>query len=291
MKTAHAVSAILVTATLALCVSPAGPDASGGNSAHPPFKTGAATIDADTAGHADTGSPLDEPSHRVSIDPPGESCIDVKIFRFLNRSLANPVLDAVMPIITELKRWRIVLLVVWSLLVLIGGTRGRWAALMLIPLVAASDQISSHVLKPLIQRVRPCEVLGNVHLWYGPEGWLTTPARVARSYKASFSFPSSHAANITASMLFLGLVYRRLIAPLLVIAVAVSYSRIYIGVHWPLDAVAGMALGGLLAWPAYVMFRRLSAGKIERTASRTKTAHSEPDTKTTRSEPDTPPSE
>jgi undecaprenyl-diphosphatase len=58
-------------------------------------------------------------------------------------------------------------------------------------------------------------------------------------------------------MLFLGLVYRRQLIPLLFLAVLVSYSRIYIGVHWPLDAAAGMALGGLIGWCGYILFRKL----------------------------------
>lgn len=291
MKNIYAIITILVTITLTLCVSPAGPDAAGENRVSPSSKNGAATVAADTAGHADPGSPPAEPLYRASIDPPDESSIEVQTFRFFNRSLANPVLDAVMPIVTDFRRSRGVLLVVWSLLVFFGGTRGRWTALMLIPLVAASDQISSHLLKPLFQRMRPCEVLGNVHLWYGPEGWLTTPARVARSYKSSFSFPSSHAANITAAMLFLGLAYRRWLAPLLVVAVAVSYSRIYIGVHWPSDVLVGMALGGLLAWPAYIIYRKLSDRNAARSAPDAHATRSEPDTNVTRSKPDTPPSE
>jgi undecaprenyl-diphosphatase len=198
-----------------------------------------------------------------SQDGIDESSPDVKIFRALNGSAANPVLDRLMPIVTDFRRTRVWLLLVWSALVIFGGQRGRWAAFMLIPLVAASDQISSQLIKPLVGRMRPCEVLGGVHLWHGKEGWLTTPAEVVRSYKGSFSFPSSHAANITASMLFLGLVYRRWIGALLTLAALVSYSRIYIGVHWPSDAAAGMIIGGLLAWPAYLVFVRIAGGKGE----------------------------
>jgi undecaprenyl-diphosphatase len=171
--------------------------------------------------------------------------VDEKIFRFLNGSIINPVFDAIMPVVTDFRRWRIVLILVWSALVLFGGTKGRWAAFMLIPLVAASDQITSHLIKPAVRRIRPCEILGSIHLWYGPEGWITTPAEVVRSYKPSFSFPSSHAANITASMLFLG------------IALLVSFSRIYIGVHWPSDVAVGMLIGALLAWPATVVFKHI----------------------------------
>lgn len=222
-----------------------------------------------------SGTPAsDAPAHAA----PGEASLEVRAFRFLNGSIATPFLDTIMPYATDFDKWRAVVVLVWCALVLFGKTKGRWAALMMIPVIVASDQISSSIIKPLVGRVRPCEVLGNVHLWYGPEGWITTPAEVSRSYKSSFSFPSSHAVNITASMLFLGLVYRRSLVPLLAVAFVVSFSRIYIGVHWPSDVVGGVALGALIAWAAYAIYRRAYRGAR---------AESEP---VTRSEPDTPPS-
>ncbi len=187
---------------------------------------------------------------------PDESSADVKVFRFLNGSLANPLFDRLMPFVTNLDNWRIILVLIWCALVIAGGKRGKWAALTLIPIVAASDQISSSLIKPLVGRMRPCEVLGGIHLWYGPEGWITTPAEIIQSYKSSFAFPSSHAANMTAAMLFLGLAYRRFLVPTLFVAALISYSRIYIGVHWPTDVLAGMALGALIAWPTYLLYRR-----------------------------------
>ncbi len=135
---------------------------------------------------------------------------------------------------------------------------------MLIPLVAATDQLSASVIKPLVGRSRPCEVLGSVHFWYGPEGWITTPAEVIRSYKSSFSFPSSHATNITGAMLFLGLAFRKTLWPLLFVALLVSYSRVYIGVHWTSDIIAGMALGALLGWLAWIAFKWLYRNMIDR---------------------------
>jgi undecaprenyl-diphosphatase len=188
---------------------------------------------------------------------PDSTSLDVRAFRLLNRDVVNPVFDAVMPLATDFNRSRYVVILIWCALVVFGKTRGRWAALVLIPVIAASDQLSSHLMKPLVGHLRPCDVLGNVHLWHGSEGWITTPAEVARSYKSSFSFPSSHAANITASMLFLGLVYRRWLAPLLAVALVVSFSRIYVGVHWPSDVLVGIALGAALAVAAHAVFRRL----------------------------------
>jgi undecaprenyl-diphosphatase len=199
----------------------------------------------------------------VAPPAPDERSLEVRAFRLLNGKAANPVFDVIMPIVTDFRRSRVVLILVWAVLVLFGGSRGRWAALMLIPLVAATDQLSASVLKPLVGRLRPCEVLGGVHLWYGPEGWITTPAEVIRSYKSSFSFPSSHATNITGAMLFLGLVFRRTLWPLLFVALLVSYSRVYTGVHWTSDVIGGMAIGALLGWLAWYAFRRLYIDHVE----------------------------
>ncbi len=187
---------------------------------------------------------------------PDPSSLDVRAFRLLNGAAENSAFDAVMPFLTDFDKWRIGVILIWCALVLFGGARGRWAAFMLIPVIAASDQLSSSVMKPVFERLRPCELIGNVHLWLEDGGWMTTPAEVTRSYKNSFSFPSSHATNITASMLFLGLVWRRWLAPLLAVAILVSYSRIYTGVHWPSDVLAGMLVGAAIAVLAYLLFRR-----------------------------------
>ncbi len=188
---------------------------------------------------------------------PDESSPEVVLFRILNDKAQNRFFDFLMPLITDFSRWRIVLIIIWAFLVFAGGPKGRWAAFMMIPLVAASDQLCASVIKPLIERSRPCEVLGGVHLWHGSEGWITTPIQITKSYKSSFSFPSNHAANMTSSMLFLGLVYRKWILPLAFLALAVSYSRVYIGVHWTSDVITGIAIGALLASVAWKAFRYL----------------------------------
>ena len=211
-----------------------------------------------------TDSETEEPF--VAPPAPDEGSLEVRMFRLLNGRAANPVLDFIMPIVTDFRRNRIVLLLVWAALVLFGGNRGRWAALMLIPLVAATDQLSASVIKPLVGRSRPCELLGGIHLWYGLEGWITTPAEVVRSYKSSFSFPSSHATNITGAMLFLGLTFRKSLWPLLFVAALVSWSRVYIGVHWTSDIIVGMALGALLGWLAWIAFKRIY-GSLDRKGS------------------------
>ena len=187
-----------------------------------------------------------------------DGSLDVRAFRFLNAGIVNPVFDTVMPFLTDFKKWRIFALAVWLGLIILGGGKGRWAALLLIPLVAASDQLTSSVIKPLTMRLRPCEVLGHVHLWYQGTHWIWTPSDAVGGFKTSFGFPSSHAANFTASMLLLSLVYRRWVPYIcLPFAGLISLSRVYIGVHWPSDVLVGIAIGAALGWVAYLGFKKI----------------------------------
>jgi undecaprenyl-diphosphatase len=197
---------------------------------------------------------------------PMETSLDVTVFRFLNATIENRVFDAVMPFVTDFHRWRIYAVAAWFALIFAGGTRGRWAAIMLIPLVAASDQLTSTVIKPLVMRLRPTEVIGHVHFWSGGSHWIWTPSDVVGGFKSSFGFPSSHASNLTASMLFLSLIYRRW-APYLCLpfAGAVCLSRIYIGAHWPSDVLVGIVIGAALACIAYIAFKRILLWRQART--------------------------
>lgn len=154
---------------------------------------------------------------------------DTWLFRLINEAWANPVFDAVMPFITDLSNFEIPLAVVWMMLMVFGGRKGRVVGIGLAVTLVLTDQVSSHVIKPLVQRQRPCVSLEEVRLLTG--------------LKNTLSFPSSHAANIFGSATVLSLAYRRPAPALLLVAAAVAYSRVYIGVHYPLDVICGAGLG------------------------------------------------
>ena len=113
--------------------------------------------------------------------------------------------------------------------------------------VGLADLVSSSVLKPLFERIRPCEVIAGVNFWNvdGNPDWKITDG--ITSYKGSKSFPSSHAANSMAFALFVGWQYKKMLTLLITVAVLVGISRVYVGVHYPSDVLGGMAAGLFIA--------------------------------------------
>jgi undecaprenyl-diphosphatase len=167
--------------------------------------------------------------------------LDTTLFYFFNVKLQNGFLDFLMPIMTNLDYWRIPLgLMVISLLIF-GKKKGRMAVLLLVLGITLSDQLCNNVLKPLIGRIRPCNVLENIHLLV--------------NCTKSYSFPSSHAMNMFTGCTLLSFTYRKLKVIFFIIAILVSYSRIYVGVHYPFDVLAGVILGIFCAFIIIILFK------------------------------------
>jgi undecaprenyl-diphosphatase len=155
------------------------------------------------------------------------------------RRFANPTLDDFATMITAFGSEALVL--VFALLLVAFVVQRRWGAAASLTLVTLGAQLLNNVLKMEYQRVRP-----------GP---------VAASIAAQqWSFPSGHATVAAAFYLFLAyLAWRglrgpaRLIWPIALVALvlAIDVTRLYLGVHYLTDVVAGNAIGA--AWAASVM--------------------------------------
>ncbi|MGN0214817.1 MAG: phosphatase PAP2 family protein [Muribaculaceae bacterium] len=130
-----------------------------------------------------------------------------------------------------------------------GVKRGLVIVLAVALTVALSDQIASSVIKPLVCRLRPSHV---EHLC----------AYVLNEHRGGmYGFVSSHAANSFGVAMLLTLLSRNRGVAISIFAWAalVSYSRIYLGVHFPGDIVCGAVLGMLVAIFVYWALKKLPA--------------------------------
>ncbi len=158
--------------------------------------------------------------------------LDAAIFHFINGTLQNPVFDILMPFITDLNKHTSVLVIVGVILVLLavkGGAKGRIAVVVLVLGIVFSDQLNSTVTKFLLARPRPCHALQHVHLLV--------------SCGSGYSFPSSHAVNNFCGAVILSFFFPQAAVWLYTFAGVVSFSRVYVGVHYPADIVGGAFLG------------------------------------------------
>jgi undecaprenyl-diphosphatase len=181
--------------------------------------------------------------------------LDHQLFHLINRVWTNPVLDAVMVALTDFSVWRVPLILLLLAILARGSTQTRIALLFAVLAVACTDQLVSGALKPLFHRVRPFHVVEGVRQLVGAHDW---------------SFPSAHAANTFAAGSFLALRFRRL-RPILALPVLVSYSRVYVGVHWPADVIAG-ALVGSGVGSGFFLLERSARIRFVRRARRAPTA-------------------
>jgi undecaprenyl-diphosphatase len=169
--------------------------------------------------------------------------VDVAALRFINVTLSNPVGDWLWPAITNYDRFlpaRIVLLGLWVWMLVRGGVRGKTVALLLIPVIVASDQLNSSLLKELIGRPRPCHEFGGLPVVQGLHMLVDCgPGK---------SFPSSHAVNNFAVATLIARWYPRLRWWLFGWAALVALSRPAVGVHYPSDILAGAGVGMAVAF-------------------------------------------
>lgn len=158
---------------------------------------------------------------------------DESVFKLINEAHSD-ALDSMMIFISNKYVWiPLYAVLIWKIYQ--ANQKAIKAALVYITLaILWADQISSSILKPLVKRLRPSHVEAF-------QSWIHTPNGAGGLY----GFCSSHAANSFAiAVCFYLLTKNKAISILLLIwAGMVSYSRVYLGVHYPLDVITGAFVG------------------------------------------------
>lgn len=160
------------------------------------------------------------------------SQLDQSLFVFINSTLANPVTNFIMPLITNDWGLRISYALAMIIILWKGNAKLRWLVLFSVVTLALTDYLAAGYLKPLIARPRPCHELAGFNL-------------LVRC-GAGFSLPSAHTANSFGQALLFSYHFRKAGWYLYPIAILIGLSRVFVGVHYPGDVLGGAFLGSMI---------------------------------------------
>lgn len=173
--------------------------------------------------------------------------LDTEFFLWLN-SFHSAAFDGVMAWISAKNSWIPLYILIIVAVFYFFKKKGFFYIITLIVSVALSDQFSSSLLKPLFKRLRPCH-----------EPDLQNLVHLVGNCGGQFGFCSSHAANSFALATLMNLFWGKQWKALNVMyiwAFVVSYSRIYVGVHYPIDILVGALVGIFFANLVYILTQK-----------------------------------
>jgi undecaprenyl-diphosphatase len=181
--------------------------------------------------------------------------IDSSLFLWLNGH-HSPAWDKLMWHISGKIEWVPFYLLLIGYLIYRYKQKSIFLIIAIVLAVTLADQLAVKAFKEVFQRLRPSNdpIIGNL-------------VHVVNNYKGgSFGFVSNHAANTFALASFLCFIFKNTAFRILILiwATIVSYSRIYLGVHYPGDVICGAMLGIICSWLVYIAYQYLVNQKFKK---------------------------
>lgn len=171
--------------------------------------------------------------------------IDSEIFLALN-GLGSPFLDLPMIWLSDKYIWIPMYAFLVYQLVRKTGWKFYVPLIGIILVITLCDQITSSFMKPFFERPRPCH-----------EPNLVGLVNIIKGCGGPYGFASGHAANSFGLAFFFHFIFRnKYTSALLIWAALVSYSRVYLGVHYPGDIIVGGSIGWLAAFSVFQLIQR-----------------------------------
>jgi undecaprenyl-diphosphatase len=176
--------------------------------------------------------------------------LDKELFKLINGQLANPFFDWIMPWLRNSNMWMPLYFFLILIITINFKKHGFWIIAFGIITITLTDGISSKIIKPYFDRLRPCN---------DPD--MATMIRFLLPYRpGNGSFTSSHATNHFGIAMFLYMALKKYFGKWMLLffvwAFFIGYAQIYVGVHYPGDVIGGGILGCLLGYgTAYILNR------------------------------------
>ncbi|MEG0418985.1 phosphatase PAP2 family protein [Gordonibacter sp.] len=176
----------------------------------------------------------------------GSTLMDFAILDAIQEHLRSPFLDAVMPFVTHLGDLGIVWLVTAA--VLVAQPKRRVYGIAVVVALLLTVVVGSLVLKPLVGRMRPYDVVGGFP--------LLIPPPTGDSFPSNHSMASFAAATVICLLPRAGRGVTAAKIGAIVVATLIAFSRLYLYVHFPSDILVGAVLGVALGFAAVALAKR-----------------------------------